>query len=401
MIDLPSWLIIFPVLGFLVFVHELGHFITAKWFGIQVMEFGFGFPPRIYGVQYRGTIYSINWIPLGGFVRMLGEEDPTHPESFARQRAYKRVIVLVAGSFMNLLLPVAIITVLFMLPHDTLVGGDVIISSDPATGSPAKEAGLRAGDTILSVDGKPVNSTDDLIGLVTRRLGRPVEFSIRRAAVISGLAASPELMSFDVVTVVPRTDPPKLVVVEEVTDAGTEVSLSDARLYNRLLEVGDTMTQGAIGVMIGLVSPKFARTSDPIWRAVPLSVEAIWDVLVITGGALRQGVETGTNPGVLGPVGIAQAAGEGVDRLGISWIFQFMALLSISLGIVNILPFPPLDGGRLAFVALEVVRRGKRISARREGLVHLVGFMVVIGLILFMSFFEVQRLLNGENLFPR
>ena len=400
MIDLPSWLIIFPVLGFLVFVHELGHFVTAKWFGIQVTEFGFGFPPRIYGVKYRGTIYSINWIPLGGFVRMLGEEDPTDPQSFARQKAYKRTLVLVAGSFMNLLLPVVIITVLFMLPHDTLVGGDVIISA-VAPGSPAKEAGLRAGDTILSVDGKPVNSTGDLIGLVTSKLGRPVELSVRRAGVISGLGASPELMSFEVVRVVPRRDPPKLVVVEEVTDPATQVSLSEARLYNRSLKVGDTMTQGAIGVMIGLVNPKFSRTSDPIWRAMPLSVETIWDVLVITGGALRQGVETRTNPGLLGPVGIAQAAGEGVERLGISWIFQFTALLSISLAIVNILPFPPLDGGRIMFVALEVVRRGKRISPHKEGLVHLVGFMVVIGLLLFMSYFEVQRLLNGESLFPR
>ena len=97
MFGLPSWLIIVPVLGALVFIHELGHFASAKWFGIKVEEFGFGFPPRVFGVKFKGTIYSLNWIPLGGFVRMLGEEDPSDPRSFARQSALKRAVVLMAG----------------------------------------------------------------------------------------------------------------------------------------------------------------------------------------------------------------------------------------------------------------------------------------------------------------
>ena len=124
MFGLPSWLLIVPVLAVLIFVHELGHFVTAKLFGIKVTEFGFGFPPRIYGVPFRGTIYSVNWIPLGGFVRMVGEEDPTDPESFARQSIPKRLTVLAAGSAMNLVLPVVIFTALFMLPHDATGGRD-------------------------------------------------------------------------------------------------------------------------------------------------------------------------------------------------------------------------------------------------------------------------------------
>ena len=102
MFGLPSWLLIIPVLGFLIFIHELGHFVTAKAFRIKVTEFGFGFPPRIFGVPFRGTLYSINWIPIGGFVRMVGEEDPEDPESFARQSVLKRSIVLIAGSAMNM-----------------------------------------------------------------------------------------------------------------------------------------------------------------------------------------------------------------------------------------------------------------------------------------------------------
>ena len=400
MLDLPSWLIIFPVLGVLIFIHELGHFATAKWFGIKVEEFGFGFPPRVFGFKFGGTIYSLNWLPFGGFVRMLGEEDPTDPRSFARQSALKRSIVLVAGSVMNLILPVIIITILLMIPHETLLGGDVIIRG-VAPDSPAKRVGLRSGDTILSVNGQKISSTSDLVEIVALSTGQLIEIRIRRSDGVAGLASTPDLMSFDVVELAPRQDPPRLVVVEEVSDPAKEIDLDQARSYAPSLNLGDTMTQGAIGVMIGMANMKFVITSDPFWKALPNSIDTIWDVLTITLGSLRQGVETGTNPGILGPVGIAQVAGEGVDQLGISWIFQFMALLSISLAIINVLPLPPLDGGRLAFVILEVVRRGERVSPRMEGLVHLVGFAVVIGLVLFVSFFEVQQLLQGDRLFPR
>ena len=146
MFGLPAWLLIVPVLGFLVFIHELGHFATAKWFGIKVTEFGFGFPPRIFGVPFRGTIYSVNWVPLGGFVRMVGEEDPTDPDSFARQSVPKRAVVLVAGSFMNLLFPVIVFTVLFSLPHDAVVGQVVIMAVNP---SPSPSPSLHVNEPII------------------------------------------------------------------------------------------------------------------------------------------------------------------------------------------------------------------------------------------------------------
>ena len=123
---MPSWLLVIPLLSLLVFIHELGHFLTAKKFGIKVTEFGFGFPPRLWGITIGETRYSINLIPLGGFVKMVGEEDPTEPRSFARQSVLKRSIVLTAGSFMNLLLPIFIFTIILTLPHDTLVGTTTI-----------------------------------------------------------------------------------------------------------------------------------------------------------------------------------------------------------------------------------------------------------------------------------
>ena len=400
MFGLPSWLIIVPVLGSLVFIHELGHFASAKWFGIKVEEFGFGFPPRVFGVKFKGTIYSLNWIPLGGFVRMLGEEDPSDPRSFARQSALKRAVVLMAGSIMNLILPVIIFTIVLMLPHETLIGGDVVVTG-VAPNSPAKAAGLRSGDTILSVNGNPLNTTTDLVESVSIESGNSIEIGIMRSDTVSGLSLTPDLMTFETVHLVPRVGPPKLLVVEVVTDPSKEVDLYEARTYNSSLNLGDTMTQGAIGVMIGMTNMKFETTSDPIWSALPNSVNTIWNVLVITFTSLRQGVETGTNPGILGPVGIAQVAGEGVNKLGLSWVFQLTAFLSISLAIVNILPLPPLDGGRLVFVILEMVRGGKRVSPKMEGMVHLVGFIAVVGLIVFVSFFEIQQVLEGEKLFLR
>lgn len=396
MLGLPSWTLIFPILAFLVLIHELGHFATAKWFGIEVMEFGFGFPPRIFGVRYRGTLYSINLIPLGGFVRMLGEEDPTAPNSFARQTVGKRAVVLVAGSFMNLVLPVVIFTVLFMLPHDALIGGEVFVSG-VAPGSPAQEAGLRGGDTILMVDGERIISPDELAGAIKGKRGQPVELSVRRGSRITGLGFSPEFMSIEALTLVPRVDPPKLKVVETVTDPAREVSLTQARRYDTSLKVGDTMVQKAIGVRIGLANPKFGKTTDPIWTAFPKSFETIWDVLSFTWNGIFEGVSTQSNPGITGPVGIAQVTGEVVDRFGISLVFQLAALLSISLGIVNILPIPALDGGRLMFVVIEWLRRGRRISPQHEGLVHLVGFAILIVFIVVLSYSDIARIINGES----
>ena len=396
MLALPPWLLIFPILGALVLFHELGHFATAKLFGIKVLEFGFGFPPKLFGIPFRGTIYSVNLIPLGGFVRMLGEEDPTDPQSFARQAVGKRMIVLAAGSAMNMLLPVIIFTILFALPHETLLGGSVIVTS-VAPSSPAQEAGLKAGDVILAVDGEAVTSPSELIAIAKNRGGEPIVLSLRKASGVTGLASSPEFMTSQTVRVVPRTDPPRLKVVDQVTNPQTQVSVADASRYDSNLGVGDTMTQGAIGVMIGLTNAKFGMTTEPVWTAVISAVKTIWSVLSFTWSGIADGISTGTNPGIAGPVGIAQATGEIVEERGFSQVYQMAAILSISLGVLNMLPIPALDGGRFMFVVIEWVRRGKRVSPKKEGLVHLVGFAVLIGLILVITFFDITKVASGES----
>ena len=394
MFGLPTWLLIVPILGFLIFIHELGHFVTAKWFGIKVTEFGFGFPPRIAGIRYGETVYSINWIPLGGFVRMVGEEDPSDPRGFARQSVLRRAIVLSAGSFMNLVVPVVIFTILFILPQNVVVGSVGI--SGVAPRSPAQEAGLRPGDVVLAVNGRRIDNHADLIQRVMAKLGSEVDLTVRRGSAIGGFRTSPEFAAVEKVRVRARLNPPDLRVVDTVADPEKEVSLAEARRYDAELKVGDTLTQGAVGVIIGTSNPRVVKRSHPFWEAVPMAVERIRDVLLITKNGLVRWAVGGPDPGVTGPIGIAQVTGE-VAKAGISPIFELTALISISLGIVNILPIPALDGGRLTFVAIEWIRRGKRVSPQREGLVHLIGFALLITFIVFVSYFDVVRLLNGDG----
>ena len=158
---IPGWILVIPILTFLVFVHELGHFAVAKKLGIKVTEFGFGFPPRLWGIKRGETLYSVNIIPLGGFVKMVGEEDPSEQRSFARQPVIHRMAVLLAGPLMNLVIPILIFTVLLALPHDKHVGTVMVGSVAPH--SPATEAGIRPGDAILGVNGEGIENHADLI----------------------------------------------------------------------------------------------------------------------------------------------------------------------------------------------------------------------------------------------
>jgi regulator of sigma E protease len=353
LISIVAFLIILVVL---VIAHELGHFLTAKARGVAVMEFGLGFPPRIWGIKRGETLYSINALPLGGFVKLAGEEDPGVDRSLAGKGYGTRILVLSAGSLMNILLPLVLFSVAFMLPH-SLYTSPVTIES-VAPDSPAAMAGIQAGDTILSINGNRINNSQDIQRWIQLNLGKEIEVTLKHAD-------SREAT----VKVVPRWKPPQ--------------------------------GQGATGIVIAKASdtPVVTSRSEPFWKAVPMGVTECWQTLVLFKNEIIHWIIGTTSPQVTGPVGMAEMTGQ-VARAGFSPLLEFAAFISINLGIVNILPLPALDGGRIAFVLLEMVRRGKRVTPKTEGLIHLIGFVLLIGLMVLVTFGDISNIVTTGSAIP-
>jgi regulator of sigma E protease len=342
------------VLSVLIIVHELGHFIAAKATGVWVEEFGIGFPPRIYGKKFGETIYSINWIPFGGFNKLSGEVDPEAPRALAAKGYGVRLLVLAGGIIMNLIIPFVLLSVAFMVPHN-IVSGRVQVE-EVSPGSPAEMAGIVVGDSILSVNGKPVRSAGDLSRYIQLNLGERVTVGVQHA---DG--------SGETVSLVPRWRPP----------AG----------------------QGSMGVRSQTLDAEIIRESYPFWRAIPLGVTNCIETLVLYKNGIA-GMIIGTIPFVpAGPVGIVQVTGE-VAHTGISPLLELTAFVSIAIGITQIIPFPALDGGRIIFVLIEMVRRGKRVSPRIEGIVHSIGFIILLSLLVLITYQDIFRWVTGGSLIP-
>ena len=428
-------LIFIAVLSIVVVVHELGHFSVAKLAGIRVLEFGLGYPPRIFGFRRGETVYSLNLLPLGGFVRFVGEEDPTDPDSLARRPAWIRLAVLAAGPGMNFLLPLLLFTILFMVPRAVPVT-DVVITS-VAPDSPAALARLQPGDIVHEVDGRQIDNSSDLLTVIQLNLGARTDWVVQRG---DGLVET---------SLVPRVDPPEgelSVGLSSIVDARTTIASvtggstaqavglaqSDLVLWvgNRLI-LQESHIQQAIDAartddpnaavplavlrrgeivemelapgsasLTGMeldVRPDDSR-SEPIWEAVPSSFGQMWDILVISKNELSKWISGSSSAApVAGPIGIAQLTGE-VAKAGLSALVFWTALLSLSLAILNILPIPALDGGRITFVLLELARGGRRIPPKREALVHLIGFATLMAFIVFISINDIQRIVGGESL---
>jgi regulator of sigma E protease len=388
------------VLGILIFVHELGHFLTARKLGIGVEEFGFGYPPRIFGilvskkkknkvvtadatdskdipakstarwkffwgnkiksenldrVSEDQIIYSLNLLPLGGFVKILGEngEQSNNPENFANQAAWKRSLVLSAGVIMNFIFAFLLLSVGFLLglpqtidqntPLDKVSDQKVVIV-EVFPQSPAEEQGLKINDVILAIDGANVKNTNEV---------------------------------FD-----------KLQVNKEVTftiDRNNEQQ--EVKLLPKIMPDHDKPIIGVAMVDTGIIKYGFLAS---VWKGLQatavLSSRVLEALYMLFYNLLTQGK---VSADLSGPIGVAVITGQ-VAQMGFIYLLQFAAILSINLGIINILPFPALDGGRLLFILIEKIRR-KKVSEKIEGISHNVGFILLMALVVVITYRDLQK----------
>lgn len=346
------WNVIVTILEFVVsfsllaFFHELGHFLFAKLFKIEVEEFGLGYPPRMVKLfKIRETLFSLNWIPFGAFVKPKGENDPRVESGLAAAKPWKRLLVLLGGPMMNIFIGILIFTLIF-----TNLG-----APDPKTiqviqinaGSPAGQSGMQVNDILKSVDGIPITSLDQLSPYIQTRLGQEVMLVVER----NGKEQTLKL--------VPRTSPPE--------------------------------GEGPIGIVMN-------NPNKPInwFQSVPQSLKwagTIFKEFITLPIRLIRGEIPASQARLVSPIGLysiysqsraSQAAAEaqqpGLAALDISFFF---ANISVLLGLTNLLPIPALDGGRIIFVLPELLFK-KKVPAKYENMVHSIGFILLLALMVFL-----------------
>lgn len=352
------------MLGLLVLVHELGHFLTAVWLGIKVEEFGFGFPPRALVLfERKGVKYTLNWLPIGGFVRFGGEGETVYGVgSLSSASPWKKIAVLIAGPLMNLILAIAIFSTLFGtqgIPADGAQIGTVY----PNT--PAANAGFQPDDIILQLDGQPIGRDLEVIRQAAERsAGAPISVDVQRGDQRVNLQVTPG----------PWTGP-----------------------QGEQYKVGFGFSYGS--------NSQIVSASLPV--AMTIGVETTFDILgsFINGLSQALGGLFGLNEpppgGVTGIVGIARGTGEVIEQGGMPAFWQWTAFISLNLFLVNLLPIPALDGSHIMFSLIEVVRRGKKIPPEREALVHAIGFMALMGLMLIITVSDVANWIGGAPVLGR
>lgn len=350
-----SILIFLVVLSILVLVHEFGHFWVAKRNGIWVEEFGFGLPPRIFGKRVGETIYSLNLLPFGGFVRLHGENEEagiTNPKrAFLNKSKKVRVAVVIAGVIMNFLLAIFAFGIVYSfsgIPRDS---GQVKVV-DVVAGSPAQSGGIVVGDVIRKIDGKEITRIDDFVKIVEEKKGKKV------------------LLETDSkkLTLTPRGNPPQ--------------------------------GEGPLGVVISTTEiyfpPLIARPFYGIYYGFKEAL--FWGQMVITGFvSIFRNLFRGIIPkDIAGPVGIFAVTSEAA-KIGILALINFTGILSVNLAILNIFPFPALDGGRLLFIFIEKIV-GKKILPKVEAAIHSVGMIILLLLLLAITVHDIQRLIKAGGI---
>lgn len=361
------------ILSVLVLIHELGHFLMAKKFGIKVEEFGVGFPPRAWGKQIGETMYSINWLPVGGFVKLYGEDDAGGgsikiqksnikdqsskedvQRAFYARPLWQRMMVVVAGVVMNFILAVVLISFLFATQGVPLPADNIIIS-EVSHGSPAEIAGLRKGDRIVSINNTKIKDSNIFISTTKKLRGQEVTLLVLR-----------NKQEFTT-KLTPRLNAPK--------------------------------NEGAMGVAITNVEvKKYSWMSAPFYGTIE-AIKFSWMIVSGLVTMITDFVLHGVKPeGVAGPIGVAQLTGEAV-RAGWFAVLWFVSLLSLNLAVLNIMPIPALDGGRFFFMVIELIFR-RKVSPKYEAYAHGLGLVLLLGLMAVITLLDVARLVQGKSILP-
>ncbi|HKW44313.1 MAG TPA: M50 family metallopeptidase [Candidatus Eremiobacteraceae bacterium] len=338
------------ILAGLVVFHEFGHFVFAKRFGVTVEEFAVGFGPRIASVTRGGTAYSLNALPLGGYCKMLGEDTAddgsANPGNFQHKPLWQRIVIIFAGPLFNVVLAALIFAFI-----GTAIGvpkGSTNVIAQLLPGYPAEKAGLQAGDEIVGFNGTPVKSGDDLIDTIHREINKPVTVDIRRDGAIKHFS---------------------LVTTSKVQNGKT------------------------VGLLGFAPEPAIVRTTvlDGVsWGFTAVAAAVVAQVVGIVGAVSNHDAS-----GITGTVGVARVVIQ-AEKMGLFYVLYLAGELSVVLALFNLLPIPALDGGRLAFLAVEGVR-GRPVDPEKEGLVHLTGFALIMVLFVFITYHDIMQWISGKG----
>jgi len=359
------------ILSVLVLIHEAGHFFVAKLFGIKVEEFGFGLPPRVFGKKIGETLYSLNWLPIGGFVKLYGEDEAgsgsvslkqkeikgDKKRAFFAKPVWQRALVIFAGVFMNFVLAVVIISVLFSVVGVQTAGDKVLVDA-VVKGAPAAQAGLKTGDVIISANNISITSASQLVSYAKSHLGEKLDLKIKdKGLMIKDVQVTPR-------KVYPSNEGP----------------------------MGIAISQNPVLKKYPWYQAPFVGTGEALKQSwLVLSGLVMLVVQLFTQRVIPQGVA--------GPIGIAQLTGV-VIGIGPSAVLSLVSLLSLNLAIVNLLPIPALDGGRLFFILIEGIFR-KKVNKELEARAHMIGMIVLLGLIALITLHDLFRILTGQPILPK
>jgi regulator of sigma E protease len=347
------------LLGIIIFVHEIGHFLSAKLVGVRVLKFSLGFGPKLLSRKYGDTEYLISSIPFGGYVKMFGEEageelkEEEKPFSYSHQPVWKRFIIVFSGPFFNLIFALIIFFIIFVYGLPVLLPevGEVLKSS------PAEVAGLIKGDTILSINGYRINQWDEMTKIIHNSPGRNLIFEVKRQE---------KIISFTIM--------PEKKVIKDIFGQDKEIGLIGIK------PSGNT----------------FIKKSG-LYAAMTDSFKRTWEISVLTVISIIKLIQRIIPMETLGgPILIVQMAGEQASQ-GLLNFFLFMAIININLGVLNLLPIPVLDGGHILFLGIEAIRR-KPLNEKFINIAQRVGLALILSIMAFALYNDLMRLITGKTI---